>query len=106
MENRIRRIAGIWMSFGVGLSLCAQGYTASSGTFEKEEIVTTRASGSFDVKLTPQATVYQGVGAQFGRMSIDKQFHGELAGLAGEMDIKIEAGKHYYEFEYTLPENP
>jgi hypothetical protein len=30
---------------------------------------------------------------------------GELEGLAGEMDIKIEAGKHFYEFEYTLPEN-
>ncbi len=31
---------------------------------------------------------------------------GELEGLAGAMDIKIEAGKHYYEFEYTLPKNP
>ena len=132
----------------------------------------TRVSGSFGVKLTPQTTVYQGVGAQFGRMSVDKKFHGdldassngemlsvttsiegsagyvaiewvsrtlngrsgsfalqhsgtmtrgkpqlsvtvvpdsgtgELEGLAGKMDIKIEDGKHYYELEYTLPENP
>jgi hypothetical protein len=30
---------------------------------------------------------------------------GELAGLAGRMDIRIEAeGKHFYDFEYTLPE--
>jgi Protein of unknown function (DUF3224) len=27
---------------------------------------------------------------------------GELAGIAGTMSIKIEAGKHYYIFEYTL----
>jgi hypothetical protein len=29
---------------------------------------------------------------------------GELAGLSGSMTIKIEAGKHFYEFDYTLPE--
>lgn len=29
---------------------------------------------------------------------------GELVGIAGEMTIKIEAGKHFYEFDYTLPE--
>ncbi len=29
---------------------------------------------------------------------------GELADLAGTFNIKIEAGKHSYEFEYTLPE--
>jgi hypothetical protein len=28
---------------------------------------------------------------------------GELAGLAGTMNIVIEGGKHSYEFEYTLP---
>lgn len=28
--------------------------------------------------------------------------HGELAGLAGEMTIRIADGKHYYEFEYSL----
>ena len=29
---------------------------------------------------------------------------GQLVGLAGAMAIKIEAGKHFYEFDYTLPE--
>ena len=28
---------------------------------------------------------------------------GELSGLAGTMTIKIEGGKHFYEFSYTLP---
>jgi hypothetical protein len=30
----------------------------------------------------------------------------ELAGLAGAMKIIIEAGKHSYELDYTLPEAP
>ncbi len=29
---------------------------------------------------------------------------GDLAGIAGSMTIKIEDGKHFYDFEYTLPE--
>jgi hypothetical protein len=28
---------------------------------------------------------------------------GQLAGLTGKMDIKIVDGKHFYDFEYTLP---
>jgi hypothetical protein len=31
---------------------------------------------------------------------------GQLAGLAGKMDIKISEGKHSYDFEYTLAETP
>ena len=30
---------------------------------------------------------------------------GELAGLTGTMTIKITDGKHFYEFEYELPES-
>jgi hypothetical protein len=31
---------------------------------------------------------------------------GELAGISGKLDIKIEGGKHFYEFEYSLPAKP
>jgi hypothetical protein len=31
---------------------------------------------------------------------------GQLVGLTGKMEIKIADGKHFYEFEYTLPETP
>jgi hypothetical protein len=134
----------------------------------KEKAVTNHASGTFDVKLTPQAG--EDGDAGLGRMSIDKQFHGDLEGtskgfmlssaatvvkgsggyvamervtgtlkgragsfvlqhsgtmtrgtpqlsvtvvpdsgtgqlegLAGTLTIKIDAGKHSYEFDYTLP---
>jgi hypothetical protein len=130
------------------------------------------AAGTFDVKLTPQPPEDKTEGSTLGRMSIDKQFHGDLeatskgemlsamtavrgsagyvaiervsgtlqgrsgtfvlqhtgtmtrgapqltitvvpdsgtgqlAGLSGKMTIKIENGKHSYEFEYTLATTP
>lgn len=127
------------------------------------------ASGAFDVKLSPQDD--KSGDTALGRMTIDKQFHGdleatskgqmlsavteikgsagyvaiekvsgslhgrtgtfvlqhnatmtrgapdlniivvpdsgtgELTGLTGKMTIRIESGgKHFYDFEYTLPE--
>ena len=131
--------------------------------------MTSRASGSFEVKITPQGTPDAAAGVTLGRMSIDKQLSGDLeattkgemltamadangaaayvavervtgalagkrgtfvlmhnatmtrdgrhlnvtvapgsgtdqlAGLTGSMDINIVDGKHFYEFEYTLP---
>jgi hypothetical protein len=45
-----------------------------------------RATGTFDVKITPQASDLAPEGPNLGRMSLDKQFHGDLAGTAkGEM---------------------
>jgi hypothetical protein len=140
---------------------------------EKKAIMTNHASGTFDVKMTPQAADDkagdgQAAGAAIGRYSLDKQFHGglegtsegemlavgtavegsagyvameqvtgtlngrkgsfalqptgtmtrgagqlnitvvpdsgtgELAGLAGKLEIKIADGKHFYDFAYTL----
>ena len=46
----------------------------------------TRASGAFEVKLRPRATDDQAEGGLLGRMSIDKQFHGDLEATSkGEM---------------------
>ena len=45
-----------------------------------------KATGSFDVKITPQASDLAPEGPHLGRMSLDKQFHGDLDGAAkGEM---------------------
>lgn len=54
----------------------------------------THAVGTFEVKLTPQVTEVPGM----GRMSIDKQFHGDLAAtsqgemLTGMTEVKGSAG--------------
>jgi hypothetical protein len=61
--------------------------------------MTTQASGIFEVKLNPQKPDnIQAESAKFGRMSIDKQFHGDLEATSqGEMlaamtDVKGSAG--------------
>jgi Protein of unknown function (DUF3224) len=130
------------------------------------------ATGTFEVKLAPQPADDAAADANFGRMSIDKQFHGDLegsskgqmltagtsvkgsagyvaiervtgalhgrsgaftlqhsgtmtrgapklkitvvpdsgtdqlAGLSGRLTIKLEEGKHFYAFEYTLDGAP
>jgi uncharacterized protein DUF3224 len=138
-------------------------------------IMTTVARGAFDVKLKPLTPYNQEEDAKFMRMSLDKQFQGdleavshgemlaagtagtdpkgsggyvaiehvagslngrkgtfslqhnatmthgepylniivipdsgtgELAGLAGKMNIIIAKGKHSYEFDYSLPAKP
>ena len=88
--------------------------------------MTNRASGTFEVKLSPQTPDDEVGGPTVGWMSIDKQFHGDLeatskgqmlavstdvegsagyvVGLAGTMTIDIVDGKHFYTFDYTLPE--
>jgi len=55
------------------------------------------ASGTFEVKVVPQ-TDDKNVDAALGRMTIDKQFHGDLEGtskgqmLTGMTDVKGSAG--------------
>ena len=134
--------------------------------------MTTRASGTFEVKLIPQPSDDETQDPTIGRMMIDKQFRGDLeatslgqmlsamsgvkgsagyvaiervvgtlhgrsgsfvlqhsgtmtrgapelsvtvvpdsgtdqlAGLAGRLTIKNEAGKHSYDFDYTIAEAP
>jgi hypothetical protein len=142
------------------------GFNQSNGQ-KKEGLVSSQASGTFEVKMTPQDDKTGLTG--LGRFTIDKQLEGdfvgtskgqmltamtsvegsagyvaierltgtlkgrkgtfalqhsgtmnraaqqltitvvpdsgteELTGLAGVMKIKIEGGKHFYEFNYTLP---
>jgi len=58
--------------------------------------MTTQARGTFEVKLNPLSAHH--ADAKLGRMSIDKQFHGDLEGTSqGEMlsamtDVKGSAG--------------
>ena len=169
---RASLIAGICLCLGLTASGPAQNQPAAQSATAKEKVVAGHASGTFDVKLTPQ-TDEGGADAGLGRMSIDKQFHGDiggseqgiyarfgrndrqrfwgyvamervtgklkgrtgcfvlqhngtmtrgapqlsvtvvpdsgtdqLTGIAGTLTIQIDAGKHSYEFEYTLPEAP
>ncbi|MEO6046530.1 MAG: DUF3224 domain-containing protein [Candidatus Kapaibacterium sp.] len=58
----------------------------------------TQASGTFDVTVTPQKSGNEADDAIVGRLSIDKQFHGDLEGtsrgqmLAAGTEVKGSAG--------------
>ena len=48
--------------------------------------MSTRATGTFDVKLAPQVTEGYGEDGTLGRMTIDKELHGDLEGTSkGQM---------------------
>jgi hypothetical protein len=53
-------------------------YLTNIKIFQQEPAMTMRASGTFDVTLTPQAQEENVGDPTVGRMSIDKQFHGDL----------------------------
>jgi predicted flavoprotein YhiN len=79
------------------LSLCLGASVLHSQSAEKKAM-TTQAAGTFDVKLKPLKLDDETAPPTLGRMSIDKQFHGDLEGaskgemLTGMTDVKDSAG--------------
>jgi hypothetical protein len=69
-----------WLGAAVGLGSCAhtQPNSINSSVSRKETVMTSRATGTFEVKLSPQAPEDGAAGSAIGRMLIDKQFHGDL----------------------------
>ena len=173
MKKQLRDCTVVAVSLLLLLTLgpgCARASSNAPSTAQEEAVVTIRANGTFEVKLSPQISDDKAGDSSVGRMSIDKQFHGdleasslgqmltvmtdvqgsagyvameqvagtlhglrgtfalqhsgtmargaqeltvtvvpdsgteELIGLAGTMTIDIVDGKHFYGFEYTLPE--
>jgi hypothetical protein len=78
------RVEGLVTVLIVALMI-ANGF-AQAVTAPKETTVTTRATGTFDVKLSPLGMEDKTEGTLLARMSIDKQFHGDIEGVSkGEM---------------------
>lgn len=57
-------------------------------------------TGSF--VLQHNATMTRGV-PQLSIVVVPDTGTGDLTGISGSMKIRIEGGKHFYDFEYTLP---
>jgi len=83
--------------FGAGVVSRAQSNRNIMKSSERGANMTRHANGAFDVKLTPQKDDALG-DPTIGRMSIDKQFHGDLEGTSkGQMlstltEVKGSAG--------------
>jgi hypothetical protein len=86
----------IYLALGVAVSTFA--HTQASAQQRKDAVMSTHASGTFDVTIQPQAPEERVGDPTIGRMSIDKQFHGDLEGtslgqmLAAMTDVKDSAG--------------
>lgn len=81
MKNRFR--VGAVVIVGLCLLVCSGAFAEAdihsrfANTDQKETVVTNHAKGTFEVKLNPQADDKVG-DPTVGRMSLDKQFHGDL----------------------------
>jgi len=73
----------------------------SAGYVALEHVVGTLAGRSGTFVLQHNGIMNRGV-PELSVTVVPDSATGELAGLAGKMAIKIEAGKHSYEFDYTL----
>jgi hypothetical protein len=102
MKNRVRAAAvaaaGVLLSLGAAPAAGAQGGTPAQAAPRQERAVTSHASGTFEVKMTPQAPEANVGDPTVGRMALDKQFHGDLEGtskgqmLAVRSDVDGSAG--------------
>ena len=77
----VRSISIALLVLSPGSLLAAQSHTPNSGATGRETVMTTRANGTFEVKLTPLATGENATSA-LGQLTIDKQFHGDLDGVS------------------------
>jgi hypothetical protein len=103
VKNSVRFIARtlrfktvIVMCLPIAVISWASAHPLSALAFQKGPAMN-HASGTFEVKLVPQTDDKNG-DAALGRMTIDKQFHGDLEGtskgqmLTGMTDVKGSAG--------------
>jgi Protein of unknown function (DUF3224) len=84
--------------------MLACGDAASSGAYVALEKFTGSLhgrSGSFS--LVHSAVMNRGVPQNWSVAVVPDSATGELGGLTGTLRIRLEAGKHFYDFEYTLP---
>lgn len=92
-------VTGVCLLIGTVLLAKGQTYAPAFRISEKGKVMSVRASGTFEVKLTPRASEAGDGGAGLVKMSIDKQFHGDLEAVSkGEMlaDNKGDKGSGGY----------
>jgi Protein of unknown function (DUF3224) len=99
-DNRNRKMGRFpFLVACLALAVFVYAQTENHVTTQKKDSMTQHASGPFDVKLLPQKPDSDvAEAAKLGRMSIDKQYHGDLEATSkGEMiatqtEVKGSAG--------------
>src|SRR6266850_3812633 len=70
--------ACLCLSFCFGSTALPRTHSQNPAPTQKDAAVTTHATGTFEVKVTPQPSEDKTDDAALGRMTIDKQIHGDL----------------------------
>ena len=73
----------------------------SAGYVAIEQVIGTLSGKQGSFVLQHSGIMYQG-NTQLTLLVVPDSGSGELKGLSGSMAIRIEAGQHYYDFEYEL----
>jgi hypothetical protein len=79
-------VMAICVCLAIGFGTHAQIPSASQKETVVTNLATEHGTGTFEVKVTPQTSEDTSQDATLGRMSLDKQFHGDLQGASkGQM---------------------
>jgi hypothetical protein len=90
MSNQLRLAVAILVFISVSASLSSP----LPPKPQKDSSMTQHATGPFEVKIAPLEPAFKTEDNSLGRMSIDKQFHGDLEGTSkGEMLTAGDASK-------------
>ena len=82
-----------------------KGPNGSGGYVAMERVIGKLGGRSGSFTLQHSSTMNLGVQNQ-SIMVVPQSGTGELAGLEGKMIIRIEGGKHYYDFDYQFAATP
>lgn len=78
--------AGLLLTLAAASPARAQAGSPAPPAPQRERVVTNHASGTFEVKVIPQAPEENVGDPTVGRLALDKQFHGDLEGTSkGQM---------------------
>jgi len=80
------------------------GVEGSGGYVAIEKVVATLNGRSGSFTLIHQGTMRRGAEFQMRIVVVPDSGSEQLAGLAGTMTIRIEKDKHFYDFDYTMPD--
>jgi hypothetical protein len=82
LRARASAAATLCLTLGLGFQAVPSLHAQATEPAQKGSAMSSRASGTFDVKMAPQTPQDDAI----GRMSLDKQFHGDLEATSqGEM---------------------
>jgi hypothetical protein len=97
-----KRYHGALEASGTGEMLAYMDRALGSGAYVAMELVQGKLDGRSGAFLLHHSGVMTRGAPGLAVKVVPDSGSGELAGLSGTLNIRIEGGKHYYDFDYAL----